>query len=115
MLAVWGRYVVLGCASRGSACDTNSGVLDGRTGKVVHKFAFDEVRWASAGALAGSTDYLGSGTEFGFGGKSYLIAVDLRTGKFEPWFPKVGYYVGVTAMAVSGDRVFVAGSFCSGP
>ena len=115
VLAVWGHYVLVGCASRGSVCDADTGVLDGHTGKAVHKFAFDQVRWASAVALAGSTAYLGSGTEFGFGGSSYLIAVDLRTGKFEPWFPKPAYYVAATSMAVSGDRVFVAGSFCPGP
>ncbi len=90
-------------------------MFDGRTGKPVHKFGFDEVLSAGAVAFAGSAAYLETGPEGGFGGSSYLIAIDLRTGKFEPWFPKVGYYVSTTSIAVSGDRVFVAGSFCPGP
>jgi outer membrane protein assembly factor BamB len=116
MLAVWGRFVLLGCSVRGSACYSDSGVFDGRTGRPVHKFAFDEVLSAGAVAFAGSTAYLGTGPEGGFGGSNYLIAIDLRTGKFDSrWFLKVGYYASATSMAVSGDRVFVAGSFCPGP
>lgn len=116
MLAVWNRFVLLGCSARWSYCPADSGVFDGRTGKPVHKFAFDEVLSAGAVAFAGSIAYLGTGPEGDFGGSTYLIAVDLRTGKFEPrWFPKVGYYASATSMAVSGDRVFVAGSFCPGP
>ena len=43
MVAVWNRFVFLGCSSRWSYCPADSGVFDGRTGKPVHKFAFDEV------------------------------------------------------------------------
>jgi outer membrane protein assembly factor BamB len=115
MLAVWNRFVLLGCSSRWSYCPADSGVFDGRSGKPVHKFGFDEVLSAGAVAFHGSTAYLGTGPEGDFGGSTYLIAIDLRTGKFEPWFPKVGYYASATSIAVSGDRVFVAGSFCPGP
>jgi hypothetical protein len=115
MLAVWGRFVLIGCSSRWSICDTDSGVFEGRTGKAVHKYGFGEVSSAGAVAFAGSIAYLGTGPEGDFGGSHYLIAIDLRTGKFEPWFPKVGYYVTTTSIAVAGARVFVAGSFCPGP
>jgi outer membrane protein assembly factor BamB len=115
MLAVWGRYVLIGCASRWSTCDTTSGVFNGRTGEPVRKFAFDEVRGAGAVAFSGSTAYLGTGPEGDFGNENFLIAIDLRTGKFKPWFPRTGYYVTAASMAVSGDRVFVAGAFCPGP
>jgi outer membrane protein assembly factor BamB len=115
MLAVRGRLVLIGCSSRWSVCETDSGVFDGRTGNRVHKFAFDEVTSAGAVGFSGSTAYLGAGAEGDFGGQHYLIAIDLRTGRFKPWFPKSGYYAGATEIAVSGDRVFVAGSFCPGP
>jgi outer membrane protein assembly factor BamB len=115
MLAVWGRFVLVGCSVRWSICDGDSGVFDSRTGKPVHKFGFDEVLTAGVAAIAGSTAYLGVGPEGDFGGQHYLIAIDLRTGKFAPWFPKAGYYVYATSMAVSGDQVFVVGSFCTGP
>jgi outer membrane protein assembly factor BamB len=115
MLAVWARYVLVGCSARWSVCNGTSGVFDGNTGKAVHKYGFDQVLSAGAVAFAGSIAYLGTGPEGDFGGSTYLIAIDLRTGKYERWFPKVGYYVYATSMAVSGDRVLVAGSFCPGP
>jgi outer membrane protein assembly factor BamB len=115
MLAVWGRFVLVGCSVRWSVCEGNSGVFDGRTGKPVRKYGFDQLLTAGAVGLAGSIAYVGTGPEGDFGGNSHLIAIDLRTGRYEPWFPKVGYYAYATSMAVSGDRVFVAGSFCSGP
>ena len=115
MLAVWGRFVLLGCSSRWSICEGDSGVFDGRTGKPVHKYGFGEVLSAGAVGFAGSTAYLGTGAEGDFGGQNYLIAIDMRTGRFEPrWFPKVGYYASATSIAVSGDRVFAGGSFCPG-
>jgi outer membrane protein assembly factor BamB len=115
MLAVWGRLVLVGCSARWSNCESDTGVFDSRTGKPVHKFAFDEIPAAGAVGLDGPTAYLGAGPEGDFGGHNFLIAIDLRTGKFKPWFPKAGYYGSVSSIAVSGDRVLVAGSFCPGP
>jgi outer membrane protein assembly factor BamB len=116
LVAAWGRLVLLGCGARVSVCDADSGVFDGATGKPVHRFAFDEVLSAGAVGFRGSIAYLGTGPEGGFGGKFNLIAIDLRTGRFESrWFPTAGYHTYAASMAVSGDRVFVAGSFCPGP
>ena len=95
-----------------SVCEADTGVFDARTGTPIHKYAFDQVRWASAVAFAGSRAYLGSGPESSFGGDVRLIAIDLRTGKYERWFPKLWPYSYATSMAISGGRVFVAGSFC---
>jgi outer membrane protein assembly factor BamB len=114
MLALWGRHVLIGCGSRWSSCETDTGVFDSRTGRRVHKFGFDQVAAAGAVGLSGSTAYLGSGPEGSFGGQNYLIAIDLRTGKYERWFPKTAYYSSSSAIAVSRDRVLVAGSFCPG-
>jgi hypothetical protein len=51
-----------------------------------------------------------------FGGKDYLIAIDLRTARFEKWFPRLPYsYQGVTGIWLSGDRVLAAGPFCGSP
>jgi hypothetical protein len=90
-------------------------VFDTRTGEPVHKYALGEVLAAGAVAFAGSTAYLGTASEGHFGGNIHLIAIDLRTGKFKPWFPKAGYYAYATSIAVSADRVFAVGSFCPGP
>jgi hypothetical protein len=87
-------------------------VVDGRSGKPVHKYGFDQVLSAGAVAIARSTAYVGAGPEGSFGGDVVLIAINLGTGKYERWFPKVAPYSYVESMAVSGDRVFVAGSFC---
>ena len=114
-VAAWGRLVLLGCNGRVGGCEADTGVFDARTGKPVHKFGFGQVLSASAVAFAGSTAYLGAGVEADFGGRHFLIAIDLRTGRFKPWFPKSGYYSSATEIAVSGDRVLVAGSFCPGP
>jgi hypothetical protein len=114
-VAAWGRLLLLGCGARVSVCEAHTGVFDARTGAPVRRFAFDEVLGAAAVGFAGPTAYLGAGSESDFGHNNYLIAIDLRTGRFDPWFPKSGYYVDVTEISVSGDRVLVAGSFCPGP
>jgi len=112
MLATWRRFVLIGCSSRWSSCNVDSGVFDARTGKPVHKYGFGQVVSAGAVAISGSTAFLGAGPEGDFGGGTYLIAINLRTGKYEPWFPKVAPLSYVGSMAVSRDRVFAAGSFC---
>lgn len=112
VLAAWRRFLLVGCSSRWSSCNVDSGVFDARTGKPVHKYGFGQVVSAGAIAIVGSTAYLGAGPEGSFGGDVVLIAINLRTGKYEPWFPKVAAYSYVESMAVSGERVFVAGSFC---
>ena len=117
LVAAWRRLVVLGCGNgRASNCHGDSGVFDARTGRPVHRFAFDEVLAATAAAFRGSIAYLGSDTPNPFGGDVGLIAVDLRSGRFEPWwFPKLGYYTSITSIAVSRDRVWVGGFFCAAP
>ena len=104
-LAVAGRLVLVGGGESG-------GVFDARTGRLVPGYAFDQVGAAQGIALKGSTAYLGGW----FGGKDYLIAIDLRTARFEKWFPKLPYSdQGVTGIWLSGDRMLAAGPFCGSP
>jgi hypothetical protein len=63
-------------------------------------------------AVSGSTAYLG-GTIRDSIGLYNLLAIDLHTGEHRTWFPKVANYVQVLRIAVSGDKVFVGGEFCS--
>jgi hypothetical protein len=113
-VATWRRLVLLACGARVGTCYSDTGVFDGRTGRPVHRFGFSQVLGAAAVAFAGSTAYLGSGPEGGFGGRFHLIAIDLRTGAYRPWFPTITPLESTSSIAVSGDRVFVGGSYCRG-
>jgi hypothetical protein len=113
MLAVWHRFVLFGCNPRVGACGGSTGVVDGRTGNPVHKYAFDEVLAAGAVDFDGPIAYLGTGAEGDFGGNTHLIAIDMRTGRYERWwFPKPGAIASSSSITVSGDNVFAAGTFC---
>jgi hypothetical protein len=62
----------------------------------------------------GSTAFLGGDSRTTFGGTFNLIAIDLHTGRFKRWFPKIAEFENVAKIAISGDRAFVGGQFCNG-
>jgi outer membrane protein assembly factor BamB len=101
-LAVVGRQLLIS-ADRG-------GVFDTRTGARLHVRA--PLSSASTIALRGSTAYFGGTIRNSVGGHN-LLAMDLRTGKLEPWFPQLAPFVSVGTIALSGDRAFVGGEFCA--
>jgi hypothetical protein len=98
-LAIAGHLVLIGGEEGG-------GVFDSRTSKPVRGYAFDEVHAAVAITVHGSTAFLG--------GDSNLIAIDLQTGRFKRWFPKIAEFENVGKIAISGSRAFVGGQFCKG-
>jgi hypothetical protein len=108
-LAAQGRLVLLG-GGQGFSVELSS-VFDAKTGRRVPVYAFDEVAAADAISVSSSIAYLG-GSIGAFGGNISLIAINLRTARFENWFPKAAYSQSVSTIAVSGERVFVGGSFC---
>ena len=105
-LAIAGHLVLIGGEEGG-------GVFDSRTSKPVRRYAFDEVHAAVAIAVHGSTAFLGGDSRTNFGGKFNLIAIDLHTGRFKRWFPKIAEFENVGKIAISGGRAFVGGQFCN--
>jgi outer membrane protein assembly factor BamB len=102
-IAPAGRIVLVGAPGGGGAYRSETGrQLKGYT-SVFNANAID---------TRGSTAYLG-GTIRDSIGLYNLLAIDLHTGEHRTWFPKVANYVQVFRIAVSGDKVFVGGEFCS--
>jgi outer membrane protein assembly factor BamB len=110
LVAAAGRRVLLG-GTRCSHCDT--GVFDARTGKARHGIGFSEVLDASVIGVQGSTAYLGMNSP-GDGGHLDLMAIDLRTGRFEPWWPQIAPFQTIKSIVISGVVAFVGGEFCRG-
>jgi hypothetical protein len=108
LVAAAGRRVLFG-ETLCSRCD--SGVFDARTGRARHGIAFSEVLHASVIGVHGTIVYLGMNSP-GDGGHLDMMAIDLRTGKFEPWWPQVAPIQTVKSIVISGDRAFVGGEFC---
>jgi hypothetical protein len=93
--------------------DEGGGVFDSRTSRPVRGYAFGEVSAAVTITVHASTAFLGSDSRTGFGGTSSLIAINLRTARFKPWFPKLAQFENVGKIAISGGRAFVGGQFCN--
>jgi hypothetical protein len=67
---------------------------------------------ANAIEVRGQTAYLG-GTIRDSIPLYNLLAINLRTGERRVWFPRVAGSVQVERIAVSGEKLFVGGEFCS--
>jgi hypothetical protein len=111
-VAIGGDFQTLGRAR----ARANLAVLDGRTGKLlpwnvrVGGRDCDLAECVSRLVLAGSTLYVG-GSFSRVGGlrRTHLAAVNMITGRVEPWNPSPD--AAVTALAVSGSTVYVGGEF----
>jgi outer membrane protein assembly factor BamB len=102
-LVAAGRLVLIGGPEGG-------GVFDGATGKrVLRETPLDR---ASAITVRGTIAYFGGDFRTTVGGDN-LLAIDLRTGKLRTWFPRLANEVSVSVLALSGDKLFVGGAFCS--
>jgi hypothetical protein len=88
----------------------SGGVFDPKTGR--RRLDSSVVGSAVAIAVRGSTAYVGGNLRSGVGPHN-LMAVNVRTGVDRLWFPNVARYVGVATIALSGDKAFVGGQFCS--
>lgn len=88
----------------------SGGVFDSKTGR--RRLDSSVVGSAVAIAVRGSTAYVGGNLRSGVGPHN-LMAVNVRTGVDRLWFPNVARYVGVAKIALSGDKAFVGGQFCS--
>jgi hypothetical protein len=86
------------------------GIFDARTGKLRHVSGI--VGAGVAFAVRGRTAYVGGNFRNDVGLHN-LLAVDVRTGDNTKWFPNVAREVGVAKIALSGDKAFVGGQFCS--
>jgi hypothetical protein len=69
-------------------------------------------------AFSRDTVYLGGDVRYGFtraGGRpaNNLVSVRLPEGRFTDWLPNIAPITQVTSIAVSGDKVLVAGEFAS--
>lgn len=86
----------------------SSGIFDAKTGRLRHHSSF------VGGALAvrGWTAYSGGSIRNDIGLHN-LLAVDVRTGDNRSWFPNIAREVSVAKIALSGDKAFVGGQFCS--
>jgi hypothetical protein len=98
-----------------SAGHDGFGIVNARTG-AIEPWMKRVQGVASRFAVSGGTVYLGGNVRNGFTGvaaraRNNLAAVDLTTGRVTPWAPHVNVYVGVTALAPSGDEVLVGGGF----
>lgn len=88
----------------------SGGIFDAVTGKL--RKAGGIVGSAVALAVRDRTAYAGGSFHFGIGGYN-LLAADVRTGEEHQWAPKIANEVGVATIALSGNRAFVGGQFCS--
>jgi outer membrane protein assembly factor BamB len=102
-LVVAGSRVLIGGPEGG-------GVFDARTG--ARRPGMEPLPFASAITVHGTTAYLGGDLRTSIGGHN-LLAIDLRSGKLKRWTPNLARYVSVGSIAISGDRAFVSGQFCS--
>jgi outer membrane protein assembly factor BamB len=102
-LVVAGRRVLIGGPEGG-------GVFDARTG--TRRPGMAPLPSASAITVHGATAYLGGDLRTSIGGHN-LLAIDLRSGKLNPWSPNLARYVTVGGIAITGTKAFVGGSFCS--
>jgi hypothetical protein len=102
-LVVAGRRVLIGGPEGG-------GVFDARTG--ARRPGMEPLPFASTITVHGTTAYLGGDLRTPIGGHN-LLAIDLRSGKLTRWAPNLARHVSVGSIAISGDRAFVSGQFCS--
>lgn len=102
-IAPAGRIVLIGAPGDG-------GAYNSRTGERLR--GYDSVFNANAIEVRGQTAYLG-GTIRDSIPLYNLLAINLRTGERRVWFPRVAGSVQVERIAVSGEKLFVGGEFCS--
>jgi outer membrane protein assembly factor BamB len=103
-LAVTGANVIIGSQ------ETGGGVYDSRTGKRDPKSGL--VAGAAAIATRGPIAYVGGNFRSSVGGHN-LAAVNLETDGLRPWFPNPARFSGLATIALSGDKAFLGGQFCS--
>jgi hypothetical protein len=90
------------------------GITDATTGQI--EPAMRQIGGASRFAGFGNITYLGGDCRNSFSSvagqpRNNLAALDITTGKFTSWAPKIAPYTCVNALAANADNVLVAGGF----